>query len=759
MSGTCPVQVPVRALVEFSVFAGDITPVSRADMEAGSRAHRARQRISGARSEVPVCWQGDLHGLSFRISGRIDLLDETVVPPCIEEIKLLRGDPVSEPLPAHRAQALVYAYLLAAQRELNRVAIRVAYADESGSVRCSFGEAHERNTLEAFFFDLLEPYAVWQRRLMDTRMARDASIKALPFPYPRYRPGQRALAAQVYTAIVRGKKLFASVPTGAGKSAAVLYPAVKALGEGISRQVFYLTARTTARRAALAELARMRAQGLFLHALTLSAREKVCPQDTVRCDPMWCPRAKGHYDRQRAALYEALTMPAWDTQDILNLAERHALCPFELSLALCEAADIVVCDYNYAYDPKVYLRRVFQHPAQVTLLIDEAHNLPSRARDMLSGELDSARLSAFRREDGRRFGRTTRVYRAATACIRALRRLQTDEAALPEPLLRAAETLADALAEPGTPWRDGGLFADLLSFLLAARRMQEAPDDYRLLVSHAGAGVRSRVLCLNITRYLRNANARAQGAVFFSATLSPLDSMRSLLGGDEEDACFELPSPFPPEHLLVLSVGVNTRYAARSDTAAEIARAIHGLFSGRPGKCIAFFPSYAYLRMVAETLQQRWPKLPLLLQHGGMDEAARDSFLRAFTGTDAPVLALCVLGGVFSEGIDLPGHALIAVCVVGVGLPQINTEQEALLEHFDRLFGDGFGYAYRYPGMHKVLQASGRVIRSEHDRGVVLLLDDRYGTAAFSRLLPAHFRVRELRDVGDVEASVRAFWA
>ncbi len=391
--------------------------------------------------------------------------------------------------------------------------------------------------------------------------------------------------------------------------------------------------------------------------------------------------------------------------------------------------------------------------------MDEAHNLPHRVRDMLSGKLGSAQIAAFRREDGKRHGRRTRVYKAASGLVKALRAVPPDAAALPDDALDAANVLADALTEPGTPWREGMLFSELLSFLMAARRMQEAPEEYKLLMARTAKDVHLHLFCLNVTRHLKETTARLQGSVFFSATLSPLTSMRALLGGQEEDACFELPSPFPPEHLKVLGLPVNTRYVARDDTAQTVANAIRTLYTAHPGKYIVFFPSYAYMRLVLALLTEQTPELPLLPQTGGMDDAQRDDFLASFTHGAEPLLALCVLGGVFSEGIDLPGHALIGVCVVGVGLPQVNLEQEALAEHFEAMFDDGFGYAYRYPGLHKVLQAAGRVIRSDTDRGVVLLLDDRYMQPAYARLLPPHYQMKMLKEPGSLEHAVRAFWA
>ena len=752
-------RVSVRALVAFSIFGPDITPMNRSDLEAGTRAHLLWQGDSELKSETPVAWEGEAGGLRFVVSGRMDLYDPLAKPPRVEEIKLLRGDPPAQALPAHRAQAVCYAFMLAERDGLDEVRVCISYVGEEGALVCEFVETLRRDALREAFYALLLPYAAWQARLSAQRERRNASIAALPFPYPSYRPGQRELAAQVYTAIARGRRLYAAVPTGAGKSAAVLYPAVKALGMGLTGQLFYLTARTTARRAALNEIALMRSQGLEIHALTLNAKEKLCPHDSMRCSPEHCSRAAGHYVRQPDALEEALTQADWDTGSVLDLADRHHLCPFEFSLCLAEEADIVICDYNYAFDPKIMIRRIFQQSGSVTLLMDEAHNMPGRVRDMLSGALSSAEWAAFRREDGKLHGRKTAVYRAAGRLVAALRSLEPGAEDMPDGVLDSAEALKDALFEEGVPWRGGRLPLELFSFLVAAGRRKETPGHYKLIVEQQGRERLLRLFCLDITDHIAAVTKKMQGCVFFSATLRPLEETRRLLGGSGEDACFSLPSPFPPDNLLVLQLSVNTRYVARQDTAQDIADAVAGMYLAHPGKYIVFFPSYAYLRMVQGLLAAWAPALPLHVQDSGMDDAARSSFLARFTDSTEPLLALCVLGGVFAEGIDLPGLALIGVCVVGVGLPQVNGENEALRAHYQLAFGSGYGFAYRYPGMHKVLQAAGRVIRSEEDRGVVLLLDDRYAQATYRELLPEHYRVRTLRAAGDIGEAVRAFWS
>ena len=409
-----PIRLSVRALVAFSVCPPDILPLSPALMTQGRLAHTARQQLSAGIPEVPLHWQGTCMGLPFYIAGRMDLYqpDERL----IEEIKLA-VEPPDAPREEHRLQAVCYAHMLCKQEVLQSVTVRVSYADILGRVLASFDTPCTALEAERGFMQLLKAYAAFERRMRRHRKRRDASIAHLAFPYPHYRAGQRDMAAQVYTAIVRRKRLFAAMPTGTGKSAAVLYPAVKALGLQYCTQIFCLTARTTARLAMEQEFARMRAQGLKLKALTLNAREKVCPQQEVRCHPDHCPRARGHFERQPQALEAAMRLPVWDTRSVRRLADRHTLCPFELSLALSTLADAVIGDYNYAFDPRVRLQRVFERPRGLCVLVDEAHNLPDRARGMLSGTLEGAALRDFRRDVARRWGAGTRCTRAPPRCL------------------------------------------------------------------------------------------------------------------------------------------------------------------------------------------------------------------------------------------------------------------------------------------------------------------------------------------------------
>ncbi len=759
------IRVSARALVEFSIHGEDIFAVSaKQDMQAGAKGHRARQGMLGTgwQAEVPVNLAAEAEGLAFLITGRMDAYFDADIP-VVEELKLSYSTSTAprQAYPVHRAQAVVYGHMVCAEKAKSGAVIRVVYVSETGIEQACFEEELSAEALCAEFSALLLAFARWEAVQQRHRALRDESLARLPFPFAQYRPGQREMAVQVFTAIRSKKRLFASMPTGTGKSAAVLYPALKALGQGLTGQIFYLTARTTARQAALQALALMREKGMHVRSLTLNAKEKQCPGFS-RCHPDFCPRAKGHFLRLPLALDDMMQTTDWNGQAVCDMAERHCLCPFEFALTLCEIADVVICDYNYVFDPIVRIKRIFEWRTDLTLLVDESHNLASRTRDMLSGESDGDYLRGYRTALGRAAGRKGPLYKAVSGALHALRAIpmedgleETQLQALPDGLLPAMQTLLDAVMEAFAappPGEAGGALGDLflsaVGFVAAA---EGDPANTAILCRRQGKERAVKLLCLSVAEHLHEMTRKLSGTVYFSATLSPLAAMRKLLGGGEDDACFALPSPFPPENLLVLRHKADTRFALRRDTAAAVAGAIVQAFAAKPGKYIAYFPSYAYLRLVAGELQAIGPALPLLTQQAGMADNDKEAFLARFTADREPLLGLAVLGGVFAEGIDLPGERLLGVMVVGVGLPMLCLEQETLRRRYQETLGDGFAYAYRYPGMHKVLQAAGRVIRSETDRGVVLLIDNRYFNRETLALCPPHWRFE-----GDTLSS---FWA
>ena len=621
-------RVSVRALVEFSLHGEDIRPggaVLRA-MQEGTLGHRARQSL------LPPMWQSEVpleltlplqDEHDVLLSGRMDAFLEADVPQ-VEEIKLWpeKLSPPAEPQPAHLAQAVCYGFILCETRHLESVSVSVVYVHTNGHVVAEFPRQLTSLECREAFLALWEPWARRQRLVLAHERARDASLLAMPFPYANYRPGQREMAVQVYTAIRRGRRLFAQMPTGTGKSAAALFPALKAMGQGLTGRVYYLTARTTQRQGPLDALRLLRQRPLHLWTLVLDAKDRQCPHRTL-CHPDFCPRAKGHFLRDAEAITELLTVDDWTPEVIREAAERHTLCPFELSLSLAELADLTVCDYNYALDPAVHIQRIFDRTNDVTLLIDEAHNLPDRLRDMLSGQVDASDIRRLRQALGRSRSRTHPLYKAMTRMLRALTDLPVPEGSmegrleeLPQSVKQAVRELSDAFVSSsgdGIPWEgDGERLTETVSGLSGLERAIRRGGEQAFL--YTGDRERSlHALALDVGGYFAEVTHGLNGVVCFSATLSPLPQMKRLLGGEEEDALFQVPSPFPPEHLTLLRQAVDTRYPQREASVPAIVRAVTRLWRQRPCRCMVFFPSFAYLNLVSEALC-----LPHQVQRPGM---------------------------------------------------------------------------------------------------------------------------------------------
>ena len=770
-------RASVHAVVEYALRAGDLVPGASAErLLEGVRGHRMLQSAPepGVENEVPVraAIAGEL--VELTVFGRIDRLHEGRR---VEEIKTTLGDAPGEPVPVHRAQAECYAHMVCQAQDLPGIEVCVTYVSLADGVLTRFVRTHTREALAEKFEGYVRPYLAWLDGLTRRRAGLAAEMRALTFPFPAYRAGQRELAQEIYLAIRDKRMVLAQAPTGTGKTMAALFPALKGIGEGLVERIFYLTARTTARAAAVDALRRL-PQG-SLRAIVLYAREVLCPQaagsapragsagQAPDCAPEVCPRARGYFDRLPAALQAARGIAGpLDREGLLRLAEEFCLCPFELSLDIALECDVVVCDYNYLFDPRVRLQRFAAggRRGQV-LLLDEAHNLPDRGRAMYSARLSAREIDAVRASIPRAQRRGA-LYPALKALLRALEEafgagdVPRAEPDLREELLSACEAALCALrqdpaAPGGAPRR---LALDLAAFLYQAAHFG---PDYFLLFE---GGKTSRVLtlfCADASGEMGKVLRRSRAAILFSATLTPLPFYRALCGAAEGSPCVRLCSPFPPENLLVLHLPVNTRYRARERTLPQVAAAIAALVLSREkGNFIAFFPSHAYLRSALPLLAERLgAEAALLPQAEDMDEAARREFLARFSPEpQGRLLALCAMGGIFAEGVDLPAERLCGAAVVGVGLPQVGLERETLRARYDAVYGDGYAFAYVYPGIGRVLQAAGRVIRTETDRGALLLLDDRYGGADYRGLLPPEWALRRVRGAGEIRALCAAFF-
>lgn len=831
-SGQDTVRISVRTLVEFILRSGDIdTRLGRIEadaMQEGSRLHRKIQKgMDGSYSaEVPLAlWipvSEDGEEFDIVIEGRADGVvtrEEEGKSFLIDEIKCTYRDVnfLPEPVPVHLAQARCYAYMLAAREGLlsealpakagaespDRMAggllpektdtkggnvqawdvlagepaktfgVQITYCNiESEEIR-RFSEELSEGELSAWFDGLIGAYrkwAVWERKWIRTR---NESIKKLVFPYP-YREGQKDFAAGVYRTILREKKLFAMAPTGVGKTLSTVFPAVKAMGEGKAGKLFYLTAKTMQRTVAEETFALLIANGLKLKSVTLTAKEKVCVLDKPECNPFACPRAKGHFDRINGALYEMLSNEETVTREkILSYAEKYSVCPFEFCLDLTLWADAVIGDYNYVFDPDASLKRFFatETKQEYVFLIDEAHNLVERAREMYSATLVKEDFLKTKKLFG---VKQTKLVRRIDACNKAMLALKRECDSFLEVkefdmlmltlnrfLSEAEEYLKDE-AHPKEE-REG-----VLSLYFAVRSFcamyDFSEEDYRYYTSYAEDGsFYARVQCMRPRRPLAECLKKGKSAIFFSATLLPVKFYMEELCGDEENYAIYVPSPFSPEkRKLLIARDVSYKYSMRGAVMYEKAAEYIFRFAGaRRGNYFVFFSSYLMLQEVGALLEEKMAQTDyhLLYQKRNMDEEERETFLEAFSEEgDKPRIGLCVLGGIFGEGIDLVGERLVGAVIVGTGLPFVCDERELFRRFYEEQGENGFDRAYLYPGMNKVQQAAGRVIRTMEDMGAVLLLDMRFTQKSYTDLFPREWAGYETVTIDTAGKKLEEFW-
>ncbi|MCC3376123.1 ATP-dependent DNA helicase [Cohnella sp. REN36] len=753
-------SIAVRPLVEYAFLSGSLDDRFRTAtaLTEGTKAHQRVQARYGEqdRKEVYLRTEIPYGDLLFAVDGRCDGLLVEDGRTVVEEIKSTRGDLTAigeDTYPVHWAQAYCYAYMYAKDHDLAQMRVRLTYVQVETEEERRFEREVPRETLARVILDAVEAYAPYALMLHAHRQARDASIASLAFPFERYRSGQRKLAAAVFRSIEAGHNLFARAPTGIGKTMSTLYPAVKAIGQGTLQHLFYLTARTTTRAAAEEAMARMRAGGLRMHAVTITAKEKICFQDEVACRPESCPYADGYYDRINGAVLDMLTEETTMSREVVErYARKHRVCPFEFSLDAAYASDAVICDYNYVFDPRISLKRYAgERKGDTALLVDEAHNLVDRAREMYSAVLEKRGFLELQRAYK---GVDAAVHQAAkgvNAAFIVLRKSIGEEGRLvldgqPEALEAAVEAFVSAAEKVLSAGAVRAETPQLLDAYFAAYdwlRIGKLYDErYVTYVETVrGSDVRIRQFCLDPSHLLRQMRKGYRSQICFSATLSPLNFYMDMIGADAEDYTISVPSPFDREQWDVLILPVSTRFRDRERSREKIVRQLADLLERRPGNYLIFFPSYAYMNEVYEAFAAERPDVATLLQTPDMPEEERERFLAAFDAARRETLAgFAVMGGVFSEGVDLVGDRLQGVVVVGVGMPQLGLERNLIKAYFDARGMNGFDYAYVYPGMNKVLQAGGRLIRSEQDRGVLLLVDDRYLQQPYRSLLPEEWR-------------------
>ncbi|HBX70848.1 MAG TPA: ATP-dependent helicase [Chloroflexi bacterium] len=775
--------VSVRSLVEFVLQAGDLTPggFQRRDRaQLGTQGHQRvqRSRPEGYETEIEIAYQVEDVDPPLEVRGRIDGLYASAAPVIIEEIKTttLSLELIHEEHNLlHWGQAQCYAFMYAQQHNLSEISIHLTYYHLDTQKEKTFERYFSFAELQTFFSDLITPYLDWFRKIQTWQAQRDQSIQALDFPYEAYRPGQREMAVAVYKAIRDQERLYVQSPTGVGKTIAALFPAVKALGLGLADKIFYLTAKTPGRLVAEGALDDLRQVNLRFKSVTLTAKEKICFCPPVNCDPEVCVFARNYFGKVKRALEEIDQHDAFTRPVIEQIARQYEICPFEFSLDLALWGDGIICDYNYAFDPRVYLHRFFDFDTEAYIfLVDEAHNLPDRARAMYSAELDKQTVLALRRALKAHLPGLAKKLSAINKLL--LEKRQACQAAGQQALIEyePPEKLLKALREFNQKAEDWLVLnqpaefrQDLLEFYFACNnylRTAEYFDTYYVsyFERQSQGALKAKLFCLDPAPMLAARLDRCQAAIFFSATLLPLDYFMKLLTGAADHPKQVFPSPFPTENVsLLIHNGIATQYARRADSYAAIASLIETICRAQVGNYLVFFPSYAYLAAVLDLLQERLPQGQLLVQDRGMTEGARAAFLEQFsTGNQETLVGLAVMGGIFGEGIDLVGERLIGAVVVGVGVPQVCLENDLIKAYFDQQNGRGFAYAYQYPGFNRVLQATGRVIRTETDRGIIVLMDERFTQARYRRLFPVHWRGFQIvQSEGEIEEQLAYFWS
>ncbi|WP_025597519.1 ATP-dependent DNA helicase [Burkholderia sp. WSM2230] len=749
--------VAVRAMCEFTARRGDLdlrfTPAPTSLEGMAGHVTVAGRRTSGYESEIALT--GTHRNLTVR--GRADGYDPAANR--LEEIKTHRGD--LERMPAnhralHWAQALVYGHLLCRARALAELNVALVYFDVGSQKETVLTQKHTARELEIFFVEHCERFLDWAVQEEAHRAARNAALSALQFPHAQFRSGQRELAVSVYRAARDGKPLMAQAPTGIGKTLATIFPLLKACAADHIDRVFFLTAKTPGRALALDAIDTLHqsAAPLPLRTLELVARDKACEHPDKACNGESCPLARGFYDRLDAARSTALARARLDRAAVREAALAHDVCPYYLAQELARWADVVVGDYNYYYDSSAMLHALTQiNQWRVGVLVDEAHNLLDRARRMYTASLDQAAL---------RLARKT----APLALRKPLERLQREwnavkrgqdapyqvYADVPAKLLAAAQNLigavTDQLAEAPLSIDEASLrfFFDAMHFVALAEQFGEhSIFDITLSTDrHAPRDKTSCVLCVrNVipAPFLAPRYAAARTTVLFSGTLTPHHFYRDTLGLAQDTQWLDVEGPFRAEQLRVRVAGnVSTRWRDRNRSLEPIVDLIAAQYSAQPGNYLGFLSSFEYLQQVVALMRERHPGLPVWAQEPRMDEAARDAFLARFRTTNQGV-GFAVLGGAFSEGVDLVGQQLIGAFIATLGLPQMNEVNEQMRRTMEARFGNGYEYMYLYPGLQKVVQAAGRVIRTEHDEGVVHLIDDRYRRPEVRRLLPRWWQV------------------
>ena len=786
------IRISVRGLIEFILRSGDLdnrrSSMSTEDaMAEGSRIHRMVQKRQGSsyKAEVPLSYTFETEDYNLVIEGRADgIIDEPDTIPTIDEIKGTYKDlnKLKKPMPLHLEQAQCYAYMYASLAEKSFMRVQMTYCNLDTEEIKYFTYDYTFEELKEWFFGVVLEYKKWTDFVHDWKMVRQDTIKKMQFPF-MYREGQRELVTGVYQTIYHQKKLFIEAPTGVGKTISTVFPTLKAIGENRADKLFYLTAKTITRTVADDTLELLREGGLRLKSVILTAKEKICFCDKPECNPIACPYAKGHFDRINDALFELIgNEDRFSREAIEEYARKHTVCPFEMSLDLSLFSDAIICDYNYLFDPHVYLKRYFSQGVgkDYIFLIDEAHNLVERGREMYSAVLVKEDFMALKKQiktiDSileKRLEKCNKIllgYKRECESYRIEDDIDIFIGALQSVSSRMEKFLEDH--DENDHFVSADIREAVLDFYFEVSHflmIYDLVDDKYVMYSYflENGSFALKLFCMDPSTNLKLCMAKGKSSILFSATLLPIQYYKNLLGGEETDYEMYAKSVFEPSRkALFVSKDATTKYTKRTKEGYErIAAYIHEVVKNRQGNYMVFFPSYAFMKKVYEIYENMFMDMTMeecIVQSENMNEEEREEFIGRFSEEDGRsermLIGFCIMGGIFGEGIDLKNDSLIGAIIVGTGLPQICFERDILMNYFNEAGNNGFDYAYRYPGMNKVLQAAGRVIRTVDDIGIVALIDDRFLENAYQKMFPREWEQYEVVEVGTVAKRVERFW-
>lgn len=776
-------KLSVTELVNYAMVSGSLDSRFSTNASAleGIRLHKKLQKQhkeSGKNyeSEIYLTHNIEYEDYNLFIQGRADGIFREIDKVIVDEIKSTArelGD-IEEEKKMHLAQAICYGYFLSIKENLPEIGIRITYISTHTELTRAFDYIYSKKELEDYFYKLLK---VYEEKLIfkdKWEAKRNKSLAQLKFPFESYRKNQRELALTVYQGIKLNKNMYLQAPTGIGKTISTLFPSLKAIGENKAEKIFYLTSKTTIRKVAEETTQILRQKGGEIKSLTITAKDKICFMEKTKCEPDYCPYANGYFDRRNIALMDILEHEnKLDRETIEIYSQKHQICPFEFSLDLVFDADVIICDYNYLFDPFVALKRLFtldkNEKRDFVFLVDEAHNLPERGREMYSSTFEEEKLKEIKKLFKGKDKKVEGSLKKITTFINKLKKECLEEDVyiseeLPknmyEELRKFNKGVQDYLQENNQDEKTEKLLDFYFEIVRLVRIMEIFDDSFRFYIEKTKT-IKFKLYCIDPSKFIQQSCDNGIATVFFSATLTPINYFTSLLGYKEGDILQSFETPFEKEkRKVMIAPDVATRFKKRDGSYYKIAEYINLMASKKTGNYMVFFPSYKYMNTVFEIYEQKYHKEEVIFrQTSEMREEEREEFLQKFKESpEKNHIGFCVLGGVFSEGIDLKGDRLIGVCIVGVGLPQVSLERNIILEFFKTKYDKGFEYAYKYPGMNKVLQGAGRLIRSRQDKGVILLLDERYMEVGYQTLLPLDYFPAKKVSNFSIQKELEEFW-